>query len=262
VCWSTSPNPTTADNTTSDGTGAGSFASALTGLTADTTYFVRAYSTNSEGTSYGQNVSFTTQYAENQITDLDGNIYNIIQIDTQEWLVENLKTTRYANGDPIANETDGTLWNGLTTGGWAHYNNDSQYDDPYGKLYNWLAAGDPRGLCPNGWRVPDDGEWTTLTEFLGGESVAGGALKETGTVLWNSPNTDATNSSGFSGLAGGVRFGSNADFYDFGNKGLWWTSTYTNFGSARMRSVAYNSGSATRDLFLQHVGLSIRCLRN
>ena len=134
------------------------------------------------------------------MTDQQGNVYKTIVIGTQEWMAENLKTTVYRNGNAIDNIIDNTQWIGLTTGAWASYNNDSQYDCPYGKLYNWFAVADPRHVCPTGWHEPTDAEWTTLTDYLGGEEVAGGKMKSAGTQYWIGPNTDATNESGFSGL--------------------------------------------------------------
>jgi len=107
------------------------------------------------------------------MTDQQGNVYKTIVIGTQEWMAENLKTTIYRNGNAIANITDYTQWSGLTTGAWASYANDSQLDCPYGKLYNWYAVADPRHVCPTGWHVPTDGEWTSLTDYLGGEAISG-----------------------------------------------------------------------------------------
>ena len=144
VVWSVSPNPTTANNSTNNGSGTGSFTSNLTGLTASTTYYVRSYATNSAGTSYGNEASFTTTAGGGGIVTnpgagvtFDGYTYpSIVLGNGQEWMAENLRTTTYANGDPIPNITDDTQWENLTTGAWSHYNNDSQYENPYGKLYN------------------------------------------------------------------------------------------------------------------------------
>jgi uncharacterized protein (TIGR02145 family) len=113
------------------------------------------------------------------MTDQQGNVYKTIVIGTQEWMAENLKTSIYRNGEAIANVTDGNQWSGLTTGAWCYYENNSQYDCPYGKLYNWFAVSDSRKVCPTGWHVPTQGEWTTLTNYLGGESIAGGKMKST-----------------------------------------------------------------------------------
>jgi uncharacterized protein (TIGR02145 family) len=263
VCWSTSENATTADSCTSDGSGMGSFTSALTGLTPDTTYYVRAYATNSAEASYGENLSFATavvDVVEDQVADLDGNIYNTVQIGSQEWTVENLRTTRYANGDSIPNVTDGPEWNGLMTGAWAHYDNELQHDAFFGKLYNWYAAEDDRDLCPSGWHMPNENEWTELTDFLGGVDVAGGPMKaigtlEAGTGLWLDPNTDATNSSGFAGLPGGARYGGN--FFDINRHAMWWATTPTRF-----RRVEHDNGGVVKNHAAASSGLSVRCVRD
>ncbi|MBU6331934.1 MAG: hypothetical protein KGQ80_05920, partial [Bacteroidetes bacterium] len=213
VVYGTAQNPTTANSTTSDGTGTGAFNSTLTGLTASTLYYVRAYATNSAGTAYGNEVSFTTlstfTCGFSTVSDVDNNTYATVQIGTQCWTQSNLKVTKYRNGDIIPTGLSNAQWGSTTSGAYAIFNNDPVNDALYGKLYNWYAVTDSRGLCPTGWHVPTDGEWTTLTTFLGGESVAGGAMKSTATQPtpggWNAPNTGATNSSGFTGLPGGYR---------------------------------------------------------
>ena len=135
---------------------------------------------------------------------------NEVTICNQVWATRNLDVTTYRNGDPIPQVTDIGQWGTLTTGAWCYYNNDPANGATYGKLYNWYAVNDPRGLAPAGWHVPSDSEWTTLTDCLGGVSIAGGEMKatgamETGTGLWFAPNVGANNSSGFTGLPGGGR---------------------------------------------------------
>ena len=179
----------------------------------------------------------------------------------QEWMAENLRTTTYANGDPIPNVTDANQWENLTTGAWAHYNNDSQYENPYGKLYNWYTVNDPRNVCPTGWHVPTDAEWTVLIDYLGGESVAGGKMKSTGTQYWLYPNTDATNESGFSGLPGGFRNG-NGTFLGIGDFGYWWSSTEDGTYFAWDRALDYSSGGVSRGNVYKESGFSVRCLRD
>jgi len=200
------------------------------------------------------------------MTDQQGNVYKTIVIGTQEWMAENLKTTIYRNGDAIANVTNNSQWAGLTTGAWCYYNNNSQYDCPYGKLYNWYAVADPRNVCPTGWHVPTDAEWTTLTSFLGGtysngELVAGGKMKSTGLQYWFSPNEAATNESGFSGLPGGYRSYSSGGFSSVGNSGLWWSSTESAY-NARARDLSYDNGTAYRGNYNKRYGFSVRCLRD
>ena len=194
------------------------------------------------------------------MTDQQGNVYKTIVIGTQEWMAENLKTTVYRNGNAIDNIIDNTQWIGLTTGAWASYNNDSQYDCPYGKLYNWFAVADPRHVCPTGWHEPTVAEWTTLTNYLGGEPVAGDKMKTTGTQYWFDPNQDATNESGFSGLPGGYR-SSGGDFYSVGYSGYWWSSSEDST-SAWYRSMSFSSGAASQDSNDKHFGYSVRCLKD
>jgi uncharacterized protein (TIGR02145 family) len=267
VVWSTNTNPTTANSSTSNGSGTGSFTSNLTSLTASTTYYVRAYATNSAGTAYGNEVSFTTTAGGGGIVTnpgagvtFNGYTYTSIVLGNgQEWMAENLRTTTYANGDPIPNVT--TQWQGLTTGAWAHCNNDSQYENPYGKLYNWYTVADPRNVCPTGWHVPTDAEYTLLTDYLGGEPVAGGKMKSTGTQYWSSPNTDATNESGFSGLPGGNR-DFNGSFDGIGLYGGWWSSTEIGTYTAWPRYLLYFNGLVDKDLINKEHGFSVRCLRD
>ena len=228
ICYSTSPSPTTANTTIISGSGIGSFSSNLTSLTANTNYYVRAYATNSAGTAYGNEVNFTTTAGiiSNPGTGVtfDGYTYSSIVLGNgQEWMAENLRSISYANGDPIPNVTDLTQWINLTTGAWSHYNNDSQYENPYGKLYNWYTVADPRNVCPTGWHVPTDAEWTLLSNYLGGDPVAGGKMKSTGTQYWLSPNTGANNESGFSGIPGGLR--NPGGFGGINSYGVYWTST-------------------------------------
>jgi uncharacterized protein (TIGR02145 family) len=197
--------------------------------------------------------------------DQQGNTYKTIVIGAQEWMAENLKTSIYRNGDAIANVTDNN-WSGLITGAWCYYNNDSQYDCPYGKLYNWYAVDDSRNLCPTGWHVPTDAEWTTLTDFLGGLGVAGGKLKSTGLQYWISPNQFvATNESGFSGLPGGYldfSFNNNRVFAAVGRLGCWWSSTEKSTTGAWFLDLIYSSGGASRSYGPKRAGFSVRCLRD
>ena len=146
-------------------------------------------------------------------------------------------------------------------GAWVFYNNDSLYECPYGKLYNWFAVADPRHVCPTGWHEPTDGEWTTLTDYLGGESVAGGKMKSTGLQYWISPNTDATNESGFSGLPGGSRF-SSGQFTNIGLNGIWWSSSENTIAYAWDRSLNYDDANTVRFPPNKTNGSSVRCLRD
>ena len=206
------------------------------------------------------NLTFSQLYTPGSgVTDVDGNNYPTIIINGQEWMADNLRTSKYANGDPIPNVTDNFQWENLTTGAWAHYNNDSQYENPYGKLYNWYTTADSRKVCPIGWHVPSDEEYTLLIDYLGGEFVAGGKMKSTGTQYWVSPNTDATNESGFSGLPGGLRYG---PFSGIGRVGLWWSSTDYNSCCAWGRGLLYDGDFVFRDDGTSMMqGYSIRCMK-
>jgi uncharacterized protein (TIGR02145 family) len=203
------------------------------------------------------------------MTDQEGNVYKTIVIGTQEWMAENLNTSIYRNGDAIPTGLSDAEWqNTINTfqGAWAYYNNDEGYACPYGKWYNWYACADARQLCPVGWHVPTDGEWSVLINYLLGESMAGGKMKTTRTIeseigLWSSPNEGATNSSGFSGVPGGVWVGGSGSW--FGYEGYWWSSTLRSAGWAGARLL----GSYTDDAlngFSESVtyGLSVRCLRD
>ena len=270
VAYNTVTNPTTSNNTTSNGAGVGVFTTNLIGLTHSTTYYVRAYATNSVGTAYGNEVNFMTTEipsftcGASSVTDIDGNTYNTVQIGTQCWTQSNLKVTKYRNGDSIPTGLSNNQWDSTTSGAYAIYNSDPVYDALYGKLYNWYAVADSRGLCPTGWHVPSDGEWTTLTTFLGGEYVAGGAMKSTVTQPtpggWYAPNS-ATNSSGFTGLPGGARdYG--GGFSNLGYFGHWWSSSDAGSGIAWYRSLYSNDATALRRNVHHRLGLSVRCARD
>jgi uncharacterized protein (TIGR02145 family) len=263
VCWSKTPNPTTADNKTVDDTGTGTFKSEITGLTATTSYYVRAYATNSVATGYGNELSFKTYTGT--ISDVEGNVYNIMRIGTQTWMVENLKTTRFNDNTAIPLVSDNAEWEELSTPGYCWYNNiPSLYKLNFGALYNFFVIDNARNggknLCPTGWHVPTNAEWTTIATFLGGDSIAGGKMKETIT-LWLSPNTGATNESGFTALPGGGRY-YNGIFDGTGSNGCWWSSTELLTSSARGRFLYYDyrliySGSGSK-----RDGFSVRCLKD
>jgi uncharacterized protein (TIGR02145 family) len=263
VCWSTSQNPTIADNKTSSGTGTGTFISNIISLNENTIYYMRAYATNITDTVYGDQVSFKTlinTLKKDQISDIDGNIYNTVTIGSQIWLKENLKTTKFNDGTLIPSVTDGLVWDKLKTPGYCWYLNDEAgYKNIYGALYNWYAVSTGK-LCPAGWHLPTDAEWTTLTSFIGGDSTAGSRLKETGTTHWNGPNTDATNETSFTALPGGYRyFGSFGSIGDIGN---WWSATQSGTVNPWHRSLYSSRKDISRGNSVESSGLSVRCLKD
>ncbi|MCX6247713.1 MAG: fibrobacter succinogenes major paralogous domain-containing protein [Bacteroidetes bacterium] len=184
------------------------------------------------------------------VTDIDGNVYNTVKIGSQLWMAENLKTTRYRNGDPITHVTDNTQWSNLLTGAYCDYNLI------YGRLYNWYAVSDGRHICPAGWHVPTDAEWTQLQAFLGGFDVAGGKMKEAGTIHWNGPNTGATNESGFTALPGRMRSW-DGSFSSIGIYANLWSSTES-WGWY----VFYNSTYFGHGTSKNVEGFSVRCLKD
>jgi uncharacterized protein (TIGR02145 family) len=199
------------------------------------------------------------------ITDSEGNSYKTVTIGTQTWMAENLKTSKYSDGTTIPNITENTQWSQLTTGAWCYFNNDQKFNSKYGKLYNWYAVSPTtngsKNICPTGWHVPTDAEWTVLTNYLGGEFVAGGKLKEVDTTSWYSPNTESTNMSLFTGLPGGTRYGS-GNYVGIGYYGSWWSSTESNTANAWFRYLSNYLGNAFRDNSNKAYGFSVRCLRD
>jgi uncharacterized protein (TIGR02145 family) len=199
----------------------------------------------------------------NKVKDVDGNEYNTTKIGSQRWMAENLRTTKYNDGMPISLVTAGTAWGNLTTPGYCYYNNDpGEYSVPYGALYNYyvVASTNSLNVCPEGWHVPTDTEWTTLTTYLGGEGVAGGKMKEMGLAHWDSPNTGATNESGFAGLPGGYR-SSDGTFNFIGGHGLWWSST-EDYAAVAFRYLDTGTGYVYREGSNKDFGFSVRCLRD
>ena len=195
------------------------------------------------------------------VTDIDGNVYQTVTIGTQVWMAENLKVTLYRNGDAILNVTDSAGWIGLTTGAYCNYNNDIDNVATYGKLYNWYAASDIRNIAPAGWHVPNDIEWQTLVNYLGGDAIAGWKMKESGTVHWSPPNTGATDEYGFTALPGGYR-GWYGIFADLGNYATYWTSTVISSTYAWYRSVSYDNPEVSHYDSKKHYGFSLRCVKD
>jgi uncharacterized protein (TIGR02145 family) len=211
----------------------------------------------------------------NSVIDQEGNIYKTIVIGSREWMAENLKTTTYRNGDPIATDLTAAQWSATTTGAWGIYPNTPSLECPYGKLYNYYACTDSRQLCPTGWHVPSDTEWSTLINIFdagaqGGDNwsnFAGGPLKSTGTTqagtgFWNGPNTGATNVSGFSGLPGGYILTSGS-YANLTLNGYFWTSTESSASNGYARSLYHDPGAIIRTAnFGKRTGMSVRCIRD
>ncbi len=276
VCWSTSQNPTTDNGKTTDGAGTGSYTNNLSGLTANTTYYVRAYATNSVGTAYGAQVCFTTTLAG--IFDGDGNVYTTVTIGTQTWLKENLKTTTCNDGTAIPLVTDATAWEALSSPAYCWYNNDEAgYKAIYGALYNWYAvdaaSNGNKNVCPSGYHVPTDAEWTVLTDYLtnngygyegSGDDIAKAIAATWG---WKSYTTAGTpgndpgsnNSSGFTAVPGGLRI-SSGTFVDIGYIGFWWISTESPTTSAWLRYIFSNGPNISRIDYTKTYGFSVRCV--
>jgi uncharacterized protein (TIGR02145 family) len=200
------------------------------------------------------------------ITDVEGNSYKTVTIGTQQWMAENLKVSKYNDGTIIPNITDNTEWSNLMnlkSAAWVYRNNDATNNAKYGKLYNWYAVSPTtngnKNVCPSGWHLPTDAEWSVLTDFLGGESIAGGKMKEAGTANWSSPNEDATNTSLFTGLPAGLRVGN-------GNYGVeycqWWSSTETNNEYATYLGLYVSRGEVERSSNFKTFGISVRCLKD
>lgn len=197
---------------------------------------------------------------EQSVKDADGNSYTTVKIGQQTWMAENLKTTRYNDGTPITLITHPSMWYNLM-GTYCWYDNDISHKDSYGALYNWYAV-ETGKLCPKGWHVPTDDEWTILTDYLGTDSVAGGMMKEKGTAHWRTPNKGATNSSGFTALPGGYRGGTTGYFGDIGYFGNWWSSSSSFANKAWLRKMYYDNTKMVRYDLLKTYGFSVRCVKD
>lgn len=191
--------------------------------------------------------------------DADGNYYPIVNIGTQVWMAENLKTSQYRNFVAITNKSNDANWGALTTEGFSDYSTPSN-STTYGKFYNWYAVNDSKKLAPKGWHIPTDADWTSLTDFLGGGNVAGNKLKEAGNTHWMTSNVAATNETGFTTLPGGTR-SSDGSVYDIGNNGYWWSATEgSNINSGWYRYITNLAGSVSRGYYSKSGGMSVRCV--
>jgi uncharacterized protein (TIGR02145 family) len=272
VCWGTAWYPTISGSKTNDGTGIGVFTSSITGLNSNNDYHVRAYATNSAGTVYGNDVYFSPAAGRGPIIynpnivyglveDIDGNNTPTVTIGSQTWMARNLMVQRYNDGTLIPFIRDYTEWANTTTGAFGVWGNDDFNYSTYGLLYNGYAVNTGK-LCPTGWHVPNDAEWTTLTGYLGGMSPNGGRLKETGITHWNTPNAGATNETGFTALPGGLRYGTGTSWdAQIGSYGYWWSST-SSYSSNSYWEVFYEYDSVFRLGSNFNDGYSVRCLKD
>lgn len=276
ICWDTKFSPTIYKNKIYSGGGTGIFYVNVTGLNANTTYYVRAYAKNSVGIAYGNESVITTDALSinpylnpnltyGTVTDIDGNSYATIRIGNQTWMAENLKVAHYNDETTIPNVINKDVWGYLSSGAWTYYSDDDNYNNIYGKLYNWFAINTGK-LCPKNWHVPNDDEWRELSDYLGGINVAGGKLKSIGTNndigLWYPPNTGATNQSGFTGLPGGYKR-SDGGYQLLSSFGYWWSSTENGDDQAWARNVDYYYSSLSRYVFeYKTQGFSCRCVKD
>lgn len=250
VCWSLSANPTIKNSKTTERGATGMFTSLITGLSVGNTYYLKAYAINSAGTSYGNELIF--------VIDADGNLYHTVRIGKQNWMVENLKVTKFRNGDPVLNAIESEERSHHATETYSDYDDHENISNKYGRLYNWYVVHESRNICPSGWHIPNDAEWTTLTIYLGGENVAGGKMKQTDSTMWFSPNTGATNESGFSGIPAGVNRNNTYSFK--GSCGYWWSSTEYDSTYAWGRYLFNHITKISRNYYDKSYGFSVRCL--
>ncbi|MDD5186377.1 MAG: fibrobacter succinogenes major paralogous domain-containing protein, partial [Paludibacter sp.] len=265
LCWNTTGNPTILNNKISAGVGVGEFNCTITGLIPDSTYYVRAFATNSVGTAYGEQVSFKTlKTSEQTVTDIDGNTYHSVKIGTQIWMVENLKTTKYCDGNLIPNVTANYDWANLITPAYCWYNNDIQNKDSYGAMYNWYVVNSGK-LCPKGWHIPSNAEWSILTDYLGGLSISAAKLREESNLHWIAFN-DATNESGFTALPGGYRRYYDGEFFSKGSNCTFWSSGSNSNSEAWTRAMTLYDTTDLHDVQVisnnKNYGISVRCIKD
>jgi len=245
----------------------------ITNLSEGTTFYWRVNAANTVGVSdWSETWSFTT-CAQGYLTDIDGNVYRTVKIGDQWWMAENLRVTHYRNGEPLVAITDSTQWAGLTSGAFGCYQNDSNYTADYGLLYNWYALIDSNSIAPDGWHVPTDTEWKQLEMALGMSqidadktgwrgTIEGGKLKEAGEAHWISPNSGATNESGFAARPGGFRDSNTGGYSKMGTDAHYWSATEGDANNAWRRKLVYNGSDIGRGNLNKHYGFSVRCVRN
>jgi uncharacterized protein (TIGR02145 family) len=274
VCWGTNSGATIENNRTIDGAGTETFASSITGLTPGAVYYLRAYAINSAGTSYGNEITFTTHVTGvkfnpdltyGTVTDIEGKSYNTISIGIQVWMAENLKTSKLNDGTEIPLIVNNAEWtNGLSPAYCWFDNNEAFYGNIYGAYYNWFSVSSGK-LCPAGWHVPSDSEWQLLITYLGGSNTAGSKIKEAGTNNWIFSNNDATNASGFTALPSGLRGSLDGTFSGQGFYGGWWSTTELNaspLSAAWSRWIHSDTTVVVRSELFKKDGFSVRCIKD
>ena len=260
ICWSINNTPTIDDNKTIEGSGTGTFTSTMTNLYVDFGYKVRAYATNSFGTAYGEEINFITA----ALADASGNVYHIKTIGPQIWMIENLKTTKYNDGYDIPFVGANTDWANLSSPAVCWMNADAELSlQTYGALYNWYAI-DTDKLCPAGWHVPDEDDWSLLIEYSGKLALAGGTLKEAGSEHWMSPNIGADNYDGFTALPGAFRNSEDGTFGTFGYFSYMWSATElsSNTSLAWAKVLSYGNSKVSEQTVPKNSGLYVRCIKD
>lgn len=281
VVYDIYPNPTTDDSKVSFGTGLGFFEAEISGLTGGLMYYVRAYAITDEGIAYSDPEAFVAVELEfGSVIDSQGNEYKTVVIGNQEWFAENLRTTQYNNSVPIPNIRGNSEWSALESGAYAVYNHDNIYMSAYGVMYNWYAVVDSRGICPAGWDVATDAQWTTLFDYVANSAefagaTVGKALKScrqinsplgiecavTDHPRWNShTNVFGTDNYGFGGLPGGNRSADGA-FYSLGSDAFWWSSTESDETTAWRRVMHLSQDVLNRSAVNKKQGFYVRCVR-
>jgi uncharacterized protein (TIGR02145 family) len=260
ICLDTKPHPTLNEPFRTSNSDSGRFILKIEELLPGTVYFVMAFAETLNDTVFGEEKAFYT-HKTNSVPDVEGNYYNTVQIGKQVWLAEDLKTSRFNDGTLIPLVAESEQWGKMSTPAYCWYGNDSaKYSFPRGKLYNWYAVNTGK-ICPAGWHVPSDPEWTALSSFLGGDTIAGGKLKTQGTVFWREPNAGATNVSGFSAFPGGYRNSSGRFLYVtiFDD---WWSSTEVLPEAATHWYVYHAQAALYHQIDLRMFGHSVRCIKN
>jgi uncharacterized protein (TIGR02145 family) len=273
ICWSAAPGPETDDSIINSGTGTGTFSCIIPDLILHKRYYFRAFATNEAGTFYGEEIDYKFYVCGvHTVSDFEGNEYNTIQIDKQCWMKENLKTAYFADGTSIEDGTTaGDITGNFISKYWFVYNDEEVKKDTFGLLYTWAAAmneglssnANPsgiQGICPNGWHLPSNSEWSQLIDFLGGTEAAGGKMKETGTQHWISPNA-ASNESGFTALAAGLRY-ENGGYSEMKIHSLFHTATEVDANLFFDIEIYHEYYSIYNRSHSKADGLSVRCLKN